>query len=89
MSYTVNLVSAYGNPEIDACEFETFVGASEFAMETLRGDYMPVHTLAAVQINSNEVCVYSYIIPDDDREIDAEAYTIECWLEAEASAHRI
>lgn len=84
MSYTVNLVSAYGNPELSAYEFETLVGATEFVMETLRGFYMPVHALAAVQINRNDVCVYSYVIPDDDREVDAEAYIIECWLEAEA-----
>lgn len=81
--YEVCLVAGWSNPEIAPYSYDNMVAASDFVANVLHGNYMPVQSLAAVQISRGSECVYSYMIKEDDRENDAEACTIELWVDAE------
>ena len=82
--YEVCLVAGWGNPEIQPYQYGNMVAASDFVADVLHGNYMPVLSLAAVQINRGSECVYSYMINEDDRANEAEACCIDMWIEAES-----
>lgn len=86
--YEVCLVAGWSNPETDPYPFDNMVAASDFVASVLHGNHMPVLSLAAVQINRGSECVYSYAIKEDSRENEAEACTIEMWVDAERDNHQ-
>jgi len=84
--YRVCIVASfYSNNDPIVYDYDTFLAASDFVASVLHGDYYPLHTVAAVQINEGSECVYSYVLPDDPREVDAEACGIDMWVEAEVA----
>ncbi len=80
--YEVCIIATAGNSDPVPEEYEMLVSASDFVASVLHGDYYPLHTIAAVQINKGSECVYGYVLPDDLREVDAEACSIDMWVEA-------